>query len=440
MPVGWLVLGDAASVLAAYFLAVHVRFPGGANILNVRAIERALPLFVASCLVLAQAYGLYERRPMTWPEQVQSLFLLVALDAVIGMAAAFFVRTFAVPRTVMAIAAVFDFLLLYAYRRAAYVAWMRRAGPPALVFVHALPAADVRPPQAESGAFRVAGVLSLPAALPAMPDGTARAARGAADGVLLDQSLPGALKEELALLAVEHGLELFIVPRLLDLLILRSRPALYGDRLVVNLTDHVGAGYQRALKRVVDVSLSVLFLVLTAPVLALAALAILVDDGSPVLYRQERLGLRGRPFQVLKLRTMRRDAEAATGPVLARRDDPRVTRVGRWLRHLHLDELPQLWNVLRGEMSLVGPRPERPAIHQEIAAAHPQFAARLRVLPGLTGLAQVHGAYDTHPAEKLKYDVLYSLRPSAAVDAQILLRTARNVLAGIGRAAGRGRR
>ncbi len=474
---GWLVLADAGGVVLAYLLAFVLRFHGvavypGHHASNFRSLVRALPLVVGITLALAQVYGLYQRYPLTWPEQVQSLFLLVSLGAVLAMAASFFARAFAVPRSVIALAAVLDFLLMYGYRRMVFLRWMAREGPPRLLFVHAGGAAPPPMPQPESGAFHVVaslglGLSSAPAAaepclgvpagaegpsVPCPPRGAPSAWDAAAtgmrmvrqavaecggDGLLLDAGLPGAVKEELALLAVEQGLELFLVPRLLDLLVLQSRPALFGDRLVVNLAPGAAAGYQRALKRGIDVCLSAFFLVLTAPIVLAAALAVLLEDGPPVLYRQERLGLRGRRFVVLKLRTMRRDAEAVTGPVLASADDPRVTRVGRWLRHLHVDELPQLWNVLRGEMSLVGPRPERPAIHAEVAATLPAFAARLQVLPGLTGLAQVHGSYDTHPHEKLKYDVLYSLRASAGMDVQILLRTARNVLRGLGRASAR---
>ena len=428
LPSGWLVVADAAAVVVAYFLALHLRFGGLPPTPNVTAVHQALPIFVLSCVVLAQVYGLYERRPMTWPEQVQSIFVLVALDAVVAMAAAFFARSFAVPRTVIALAAGIDLLLLYAYRRLVHGAWVAHNGPPVLVLI--TPARDPGPLEPLNGAsFRVATSLPVESDEP----GTVAMVRHAvtearADGILLSQDLSGQIKETLALFAVEHGLELFIVPRLLDLMVLQSRPSMFGDRLVINLTGAAGAGYQRALKRFIDVSLSALFLVLTSPVVAVAALLVLVEDGAPVLYRQQRVGHNGRHFTVVKIRTMVRNAEADTGPVMARPNDPRMTRTGRWLRQVHVDELPQLWNVLRGEMSLVGPRPERPELYNDVVAGMPHFAQRLRVLPGLTGLAQVQGGYDTHPHEKLKFDMLYALRASAALDVQIILRTVRNVV------------
>jgi lipopolysaccharide/colanic/teichoic acid biosynthesis glycosyltransferase len=164
----------------------------------------------------------------------------------------------------------------------------------------------------------------------------------------------------------------------------------------------------RVAKRTVDVVAAAVGLVLAAPLLPLVALAIKLDSRGPVLFRQRRAGtllrtervdgrleFRFAEFDMLKFRTMRTDAERATGPVLATRTDPRVTRVGRFLRRTRLDELPQLWNVLSGQMSLVGPRPERPEILANLALAIPLFEERMRgVKPGITGLAQINLAYN----------------------------------------------
>ncbi len=432
MPIGWLVPADAAAVVLSYGAALYMRFLGAPPAYNLMAVERTVPVVVVCCLLLAQIYGLYERRPMTWPEQVQSIFVLILIDGVVATSAAFIDRAFAVPRSVIALSAVFDLLMMYAYRGIAYRSWTARHGLPDLVLVQ--PSGTPSDPEPMDGmSFHVVTCLRLDDASATSRRVLADTVRETrADGLLLSQDLPGALKEAFALFAVEAGLELFIVPRLLDLMVLQSRPSMFGDRLVINLTGAAGAGYQRALKRFIDVCLSALFLVLALPVMGVSALAVLLDDGPPVLYRQERVGRDGRRFLVTKIRTMRRDAEAETGPVKAVPHDPRMTRVGRRLRQLHLDELPQLWNVLRGEMSLVGPRPERPELHDEVVAAAPHFAQRLRLLPGLTGLAQVQGGYDTRPHEKLKFDMLYSLRASAALDAQIILRTVRNVLGSLG--------
>ena len=184
--------------------------------------------------------------------------------------------------------------------------------------------------------------------------------------------------------------------------------------------------------RVVDVALGAALLLLSLPVFLVAAIAVLLFDGWPVLFLQSRVGQFGGIFRVIKLRTMRRDAEQS-GPVFAVPDDPRVTRLGRVLRHLRVDELPQLLNVIRGDMSLVGPRPERPEFVVELAKAIPYYTFRLAVPPGLTGWAQVNMPYAVTEAEhrrKLEYDLYFIRERSFGIYLLTLLRTASVSLVG----------
>ena len=184
--------------------------------------------------------------------------------------------------------------------------------------------------------------------------------------------------------------------------------------------------------RVADIALAVALLTLFSPVLVAAALAVLVFDGWPVLFHQTRVGQFGRPFRVVKLRTMRKDAERH-GPVFAVLDDPRATRLGRILRRLRVDELPQLVNVIRGDMSLVGPRPERPEFVAELARAIPYYTFRLAVPPGLTGWAQVNmqsAVTDEEHRRKLEYDLYFIRERSLGIYLLTLLRTASVALVG----------
>lgn len=181
--------------------------------------------------------------------------------------------------------------------------------------------------------------------------------------------------------------------------------------------------FQLALKRGVDLLLSAVTLAVCLPFLPTVALLTWLDSRGPVLYRQVRLGREGRPFTLLKLRTMSSDAEAS-GPVWSVRHDPRVTRVGGWLRRSGLDEIPQLWNVLKGDMSLVGPRPERPVFAARFEAEIPDYALRHGMKPGITGWAQVHGwRGDTSIRERTRMDLEYIRRWSLLLDLVILLRT-----------------
>ena len=205
--------------------------------------------------------------------------------------------------------------------------------------------------------------------------------------------------------------------------------ALYPGRLI--FVENSGfAPVSIVLKRAMDIFVSGAALLILAPVMLAAAAAVRLGDGGPALYRQTRVGLNGAPFNIVKFRSMRMDAEKF-GAQWAQENDPRVTRVGRFLRDTRIDELPQLLNILRGEMSLVGPRPERPVFVDRLAANIPYFNERHRAKPGLTGWAQInyrYGASDDDAREKLKYDLYYVRNRSMALDVAIMLKTVRVVL------------
>ncbi|HET8645342.1 MAG TPA: sugar transferase, partial [Vicinamibacteria bacterium] len=184
-----------------------------------------------------------------------------------------------------------------------------------------------------------------------------------------------------------------------------------GDWALVEIGARLSDPLHAYLKRSLDVLVAAAGLVLLAPLLAALAAVVKANGGRP-FFAQRRVGRQGREFTVWKLRTMVTDAEAQSGAVLARRHDARVTALGRWLRALRLDELPQLWNVLRGDMSLVGPRPERPEFVHDHAATIPGYALRHRVRPGITGLAQVLGDYESSAADKLRFDLAYVMNQS----------------------------
>jgi len=194
-------------------------------------------------------------------------------------------------------------------------------------------------------------------------------------------------------------------------------------------------GWRLLLKRVVDILVALTGIIVAAPLIALIALAIKLDSKGPVLYTQRRVGRFGDLFRMYKFRTMRVDAEV-NGPTWAAGDgDPRLTRLGRLLRRTHLDELPQLVNVLTGAMSLVGPRPERPIFVEQLQREITRYDERLLVKPGMTGLAQVHYRYDQSLADvkrKIRYDLLYARRLCLGLDLRILLWTVLVVVTGRG--------
>jgi exopolysaccharide biosynthesis polyprenyl glycosylphosphotransferase len=195
-----------------------------------------------------------------------------------------------------------------------------------------------------------------------------------------------------------------------------------GDNSVHFLSTFIGEkrDVEEFLMRSLDMAGSILILLVSAPVTILIPLLIKISSPGPVFYKQQRVGKDGKRFTLYKFRTMVNDAEKEVGPILASRDDPRVTKVGKILRTTRLDELPQLINVLQGDMSLVGPRPERPHFVKQHKALH---ELRLAVKPGLTGLAQIRSFYDLKPQHKIKYDYLYIQKRSLLLNLYILIRT-----------------
>lgn len=197
----------------------------------------------------------------------------------------------------------------------------------------------------------------------------------------------------------------------------------------------VKSRFVRTGKRIIDLTASALLLVLSSPVTLITALAIKVDSRGPVLFSQERVGEYERNFVLFKFRSMKSDAEQETGPVWATEDDPRVTRVGNIIRKLRIDEIPQLWNVFKGDMSFVGPRPERPFFVEQLKKKIPYYNERFSVKPGITGWAQVkypYGASEEDALEKLKYDLYYIKNMSPLMDLIIIFQTVKIVLLGRG--------
>jgi Undecaprenyl-phosphate glucose phosphotransferase len=212
-----------------------------------------------------------------------------------------------------------------------------------------------------------------------------------------------------------------VVPDLLQFITLRARLEDLDGLPIININDVPLQGFNAWLKRAIDVALSAAALVVLAIPLGVIALVVRLTSRGPVFYAQERMGLDGKGFTVYKFRSMHEGAETITGPVWAREDDPRTTAIGKWLRRLDLDELPQFWNVLRGDMSIVGPRPERPFFVEQFKHRIPQYMLRHKVKAGITGWAQVNGWRGNTSLEKrIEYDLYYIENWSVTLDLKIM--------------------
>jgi exopolysaccharide biosynthesis polyprenyl glycosylphosphotransferase len=223
----------------------------------------------------------------------------------------------------------------------------------------------------------------------------------------------------------------YMIPHSLELMSSRIRVHEIGGVPVLKIKEAAIVGWNAVFKRTFDLALSALVLLLSCPVFLAIAAGVKLGSKGPVLYRQERVGLDGLDFDCLKFRTMYMDAESRTGPVWAQADDPRVTPLGRFLRRFSLDELPQLVNVIRGDMSLVGPRPERPHFVEQFQKRIPKYLERHRVRSGMTGWAQVNGLRgNVSIDERTKYDVYYVENWTLLFDVKIILKTMGSVISG----------
>ena len=225
---------------------------------------------------------------------------------------------------------------------------------------------------------------------------------------------------QLAEIAAKHCVAVHVVPDLLQFLNLRATVEDFDGLPIINIDQTPLHGFNRAIKRAFDVAMSLVGLAITAVLFPVLAAMVKISSRGPIFYRQERMGIDGKPFTLYKFRTMRIDAEHA-GPVWAKYDDPRATPIGRFMRRTSLDELPQFWNVLKGEMSLVGPRPERPEFVREFKAHVPNYMLRHKVKAGMTGWAQVNGwRGDTSVEKRIEYDLYYIQNWSLALDMKII--------------------
>ncbi len=219
-----------------------------------------------------------------------------------------------------------------------------------------------------------------------------------------------------------HSVRTYVVPKVTDLMLIGSDEMHLFDTPLLLSRNQGLTGEQQAVKRAMDIVLSLIACVLASPFMLVIAIAIKAYDRGPVIYKQIRLTRDGKEFEIYKFRSMGVDAEKG-GARLAMKNDSRVTPVGKVIRSLHLDELPQLFNILKGEMSFVGPRPERPEIFEQYEQDLPEFAFRLKVKAGLTGYAQVYGKYNTTPRDKVKLDVAYIEHYSVWLDIKLMLLT-----------------
>lgn len=442
---------DALLVNASFVGAFFVRFSGELPAFNFGAYLALWPALTVIYLGAGYIYGLYEpeRTEGSWP-LARAVFQAATLGIVLTAAVAFFLgpRFFSFSRLVILVAWVIQLAVLIGWRLAALrltpIRWPEQCILIVGTGATAYELAAELDRRAEWG-HRVVGMLARTGedssgssvgdvrfpVLGTVADAPRVVRERGVDRVII--ASPAALREVVEDLALnnESEVRVEVIPELYEIFI-GTVDSTVSDIPLMELTRPESPGWFRLVKRLLDTALALVLLVLLSPVLVLAAIGILVTMGWPIVYTQDRTGRDLHPFNVIKFRTMVRNAEQLSGPVLAEEDDLRVTPLGRFLRRYRIDELPQVLNILKGDMSFVGPRPERPFFVEQHVEEIPGYRERFKIKPGVTGLAQVSGSYATTPERKLKYDLIYLYHQSLLMDVQILVETVRVVLTGRG--------
>lgn len=440
---------DAAVIVLVYFLAYWIRFSGG--LIPVKDIPpfmeyaKAVVLIVPVMIFVFRSYHLYSvRSPLSPLDEGFAVMKATSLLFLILMAVTFAYREFSYSRMVIVISwflSIFAFLAArFVIRRAELWEKTRSQDQNRLLILGVNRNARKLIKYLQGNpryGYRIVGVLSE----------TRHPASMHLEGLPILGSIAGfdLIVDEMKIQEVVLADPAYSRETTTELM-LKCESRMIGFRLVADFygmvtssvdIEHVGDVpllgmkelplddvWNRITKRSFDIVLSAAGLLLLSPLLAVLSLIVKLADGGPVFYAQERLGQDGKSFRLLKFRTMKVNAEALTGPVWAKESDARVTAAGRIFRRLNLDELPQIWNVLAGDMSLVGPRPERPHFVDQFKDRIPRYMSRHKIKSGITGWAQVNGYRgNTSLTERIKYDLYYMENWSIHLDIKILLRT-----------------
>ncbi len=417
---------DSVLVNLCIVSVFSIRFQGSVPLRNLRAYQNTWIYITAAFVLFFYLQGLYDNDEN---DDGISIFFKVLSSVTIGtvclMALTFISRAFAFPRTVVMISYVvmltlFGLWHVFVHRSFLGGLPLRRCavygGPDRLEHLEKCVKQE---PRCEF-------VASAPSGSPEKLEDIL--AEGAVNTVIIADDVPHGHELAFDLFLKHPEKSFFIMPRVADIIAGSQHRKVLGDVPLMLLGRSGIYGRFNLIKRAMDFSAAIAGTACLAPFFILVALAIKLTSRGPVFYSQPRVGRVGKPFQILKFRTMIENAEEYTGPMLSNQNDSRVTPVGRLLRRLKIDEFPQLLNILKGDMSLVGPRPERPEFVEKFERAYPAYTHRKQALPGITGLAQVNGRYETDPSLKLKYDLIYIYNYRPRMDIAILYQTFQFIL------------
>ncbi|MGI5927864.1 MAG: sugar transferase [Thermacetogeniaceae bacterium] len=422
---GLIVFADVALVCIGYWFAFLLKFGGVIPEDNFKPFLTLLPAIGIVALFSFWLLGLYEDHGKNPLQVISAVFFANFLVSLGTTALAFFVRGFAFPRSILLGSIVVGTALVGSWRFIIAALIRVFSKPKSIIIIGNAKKLDLVALKfflAHGEKYEIKGIFAideLEEAFESLHD---------VDAVCIGANLKEQVKTEMLTFCLEQNKSAYLIPELYEILLHKAVFQKVDDIPILRLEGLRFSTGQAIVKRATDLCLSGIGLVVLALLLPFIWLAIQISSPGPIFYYQERIGQYGKPFKIIKFRTMVPDAEKGTGPVLATENDPRITGIGKILRATRIDELPQLVNVFKGEMSFVGPRPERQVFIDQFNEILPYYEYRLTVKPGITGLAQVLGKYDTDVADKLRYDLMYIKNYSVWLDLQLVFQTLRVVM------------
>jgi len=379
-----------------------------------------LPILIIFMLVMFNVYGLFSLVRKRLADIFLNLIVAVANIYIFAMAITFFFRSFDYSRVVLLYSGVLSLAFLFAWNYICHQ-WEVKKLPK---FSGILFCGTGEEERLKTKIAKIYGLEhSIKQVITDIAKVDLQQTISAYDLVFIGAELAITDKEQIVRSGRSCKKQIFIVPTMYEMACKNTKLLIADDIPMQRVTRLLLTTEQKILKRLLDIAVAIPAILILLPLMLVTAIAIKADSKGPVIYSQERVGLYGKTFKVYKFRSMRQDAEAKSGPVLAKEGDNRITKVGRFIRATRIDELPQLFNVLRGEMSIVGPRPERPFFVEQYVQERPEYSYRHNVKPGITGLAQIAGKYNTTAYDKLIYDLIYIQEQSIKTDLIIMLQT-----------------
>ena len=395
---------------------------------NFEAYTTAFPFITISALIYFDIYGLLKFFRKTLYDVISSIFFIVLLLGITTMAITFFMREFSFPRSVLLITPVIQFILLATWKTTILYGRKHIIDEKRIMIIGSLEETNLVIDKMKSTLFNtkrtikhVFNVSESEKILKKLNN---------VDEVFICPKATAEQKKEILSRCIGSKKIVYIIPQLFEISLLKSKmvqfediPAYMIDKLELTIE-------QKFLKRVFDIVVSIFFIIILLPVMVLIGIIVKSTSKGPIIFVQDRVTYNGKTFKIYKFRTMYKDVEQKTGPVISGKDDPRVTSLGKILRKTRLDETPQFFNVLKGEMSIVGPRSERPHFVEKFSRDIPDYNNRSSVKAGITGYAQILGNYDTSPEDKLRYDLIYIKNYSLLLDMKLIFQTIQVVFTG----------